>query len=228
VRDPGAGFVDLLLRANFRARGPWVSRFRINGRSYGGWCDFDDEGIREFTERFEPCRVLELGALEGGHTVELARRGYQVTAVEGRPENVARARWIFRLLGIDAVMVAADLETVPLREFGRFDTVFCSGLLYHLPRPWELIEQFPSAAPSLFLSTHYAATEETTVNGLPGRWYHELGREDPLSGLSERSFWPTKAALLDLLRASGYKQILIARDWLQENGPRLNLVASRG
>jgi SAM-dependent methyltransferase len=204
-----------------------VTRFHINGRTYGGWCDFsDDDRVLEFAERFEPCRVLELGCLEGGQTVELARRGYQVTAVEGRSENIKRARWIHRLLAVDATLLAANLEEVPLREFGRFDVVFCTGLLYHLPRPWEMIQQFPTVAPRLFLSTHYAEHEEEAINGIAGCWYTELGREDPLSGLSGRSYWPTKAALLDLLRASGYKQIEITRDWMHPNGPLLNLVGS--
>jgi SAM-dependent methyltransferase len=217
---------DAVLRLKFRRRGPWVTRFQINGRSYGGRSDFDDEAIREFTAAFQPCRVLELGSLEGGHTIELARRGYSVTAVEGRPENVRRARWVCRLLDLDPVILTANLEETPLREFGRFDVVFCSGLLYHLPRPWECIAQLPTVARGLYLSTHYTDHEETEVYGLSGRWYHELGRHDPLSGLSERSFWPTKTALLDLLRASGYRHILLTRDWMQENGPRLNLVAS--
>jgi SAM-dependent methyltransferase len=217
---------EAVIRANFRARGPWVTRFRINGRSYGGWRDFtDDDRIRDFVERFEPCDVLELGCLEAGQTVELARRGYKVTAIEGRDENVRRARWICRLFETDAVILAADLETVPLREFGRFDVVFCSGLLYHLPRPWELVEQLPAVAANVFLSTHYAEKQHATANGIAGRWYSELGREDPLSGLSERSFWPTKAALLDLLRANGYREIEVTRDWAHPNGPLLNLVA---
>jgi SAM-dependent methyltransferase len=206
-----------------------VTRFEVNGRVYGGWCDFaSDDRVREFVDRFEACRVLELGCLEGGQTVELARRGYEVTAIEGRPENVQRARWICRLLRVDAIVIGADLERVPLRAFGRFDVVFCTGLLYHLPRPREFIAQLPEVAPSLFLSTHYAESEEETANGLPGRWYRELGRQDPLSGLSEQSFWPTKSALLDLLRSSGYKHIEITRDWMHPNGPLLDLAARTG
>jgi len=217
---------DALLRLNFRTRGPWVTRFRINGRAYGGWYDVsDDDRMREFRRRFEPCSVLELGCLEGGFTVELVRRGYEVTAVDGRPENLERARWISSRLSLDASFHLADLEQVRLRGFGRFDVVFCCGLLYHLPRPWELVTQLPSVAPRLFLSTHYAATEEEVVEGFGGRWYKELGREDPFSGLSRRSFWFTKPALLELLRASGYTRIEITHDGLHKNGPLLSLVA---
>lgn len=203
-----------------------MTRFQINGRSYGGWYDYaDDDRVRDFAAHFEPCHMLELGCLEGGQTVELAQRGYKITAVEGRPENARRARWICRLIRANALILDADLETVPLREFGGFDVVFCSGLLYHLPRPREMVEQLPAVAPNLFLSTHYTENEETIANGIAGRWYYEAGGDDPLSGLSQRSFWPTRAALLDLLRANGYSQIEITRDWAHPNGPLLNLVA---
>jgi SAM-dependent methyltransferase len=202
-----------------------VTRFRIGGRSYGGWRDFtDDDRVRDCAERFGPCRVLELGCLEGGHTVELARRGFEVVGIEGRKENVRRARWISRLFKTDASVAFADLETTPLSTFGRFDLIFCSGLLYHLPRPWELIEQFPAVAPALFLSTHYAEEEETTVNGVGGRWYKELGHSDPLSGLSPRSFWPTRDALVALLEANGY-DVEIVRDCAHTNGRLISLAA---
>jgi SAM-dependent methyltransferase len=202
-----------------------VTRFQIDGRSYGGWRAFtDDDRVQDCAERFEHCRVLELGCLEGGHTIELARRGFQVVGVEGREENVRRARWICRLFKTGASVVRADLETTPLAAFGRFDLIFCSGLLYHLPKPWELVEQFPAAAPALFLSTHYAEEEEVTVNGLGGRWYKELGRGDPLSGLSPRSFWPTREALLQLLEANGY-DVEVVRDSAHPNGRLISLVA---
>jgi SAM-dependent methyltransferase len=168
--------------------------------------------------------VLELGSLEGGHSVELARRGFQVVAVEGREENVRRARWICRLFKTGGSVVCADLEATPLSVFGRFDLIFCSGLLYHLPKPWELVEQFPAAAPALFLSTHYAEEEEVTVSGLGGRWYKELGRTDPLSGLSARSFWPTREALLELLETNGY-DVEVVRDCAHPNGRLISLAA---
>src|SRR5262245_4701249 len=225
TRRRPAGLKDVALRAQFRARGPWVTRFQIDGRSYGGWRSFaDDDRVQDCAERFEPCRVLELGCLEGGQTIELARRGFQVVGVEGRDENLRRARWICRLFKTDASVVRADLETTPLAAFGPFDLVFCSGVLYHLPKPWELVEQFPAVAPALFLSTHYAEDEEVSVNGLGGRWYEELGRSDPLSGLSPQSFWPTRPALLALLEANGYA-VEVVRDWAHTNGRLINLVA---
>jgi hypothetical protein len=41
----------------------------------------------------------------------------------------------------------------------------------------------------------------------------------------ERSFCPTRDALLGLLRHHGYSQIEVAHDWEHVNGPIVNLAA---
>lgn len=231
LRDRGSPVEDIgddALAAEFAARGPWVTRFVIDGRSYGGSVAFDDPRVEWFFERFpEGGRVLELGSLEGGHTFQLAARSARVTAIEGRPQNVERARFVQGVLGVENVeFVEADLEQTPLRTFGRFDAVFCSGLLYHLPRPWELIAQLGEVAPGVFLWTHYAKTAKTTADGVAGIWYSEHGRKDPLSGLSRRSFWPTLPELRRLLAEAGLARIELVRDEPDhDHGPTVTLTA---
>jgi SAM-dependent methyltransferase len=76
-------------------------------------------------------RVLEVGAGIGLHTPFFLERGCEVTVTDGRPENVAEiAR---RLPGIRSA--AVDLEQDRPIELGRFDLVYCYGLLYHLANP---------------------------------------------------------------------------------------------
>jgi 2-polyprenyl-3-methyl-5-hydroxy-6-metoxy-1,4-benzoquinol methylase len=141
----------------------------VKGRPYGGVADFrHDRRLEHFCERFGDRKtVLELGSLEGGQTFELAARRFSMTAVDGRPENAERARWVRELLEVDGVeFIVADLENTRLRDFGAFDVVFCCGLLYHLPRPWELVDQVSDVAPAVFLWTHYAADAEAEVDGM--------------------------------------------------------------
>jgi SAM-dependent methyltransferase len=218
---------EISLADEFRRRGPWVTRFSVKGRSYGGDVSFrDDERLAQFLERFGDCKtVLELGSLEGGHTFQLAQHGYRVTGVEGRSENVERARWVGDVLGVDgAEFFVADLESTPLSEFGRFDAVFCCGLLYHLPRPWQLLDQLPGVAPAAFFWTQYAGVAEVEENGIEGAWYGEQGRKDPLSGLSPRSFWMTLPALMDRLRQNGFGRIDVVKDEpTHPHGPAVTL-----
>jgi SAM-dependent methyltransferase len=218
------------LAREFKSRGPWVSRFRIDGRAYGGKADLMDDGrIGAFAAAFADCTsVLELGSLEGAHSFSLAKRVERVVALEGREENIARARFVGTLLGVDNVeFIEADLETTPLERFGRFDAVFCVGLLYHLPRPWLLLDQLAAVTPNVFLQTHYAEHAEVTVEGMPGRHYREFGRSDPLSGLSPTSFWLTIPALTARLEQSGYSVEVLADDPGARHGAIVTLAARK-
>ncbi len=149
------------LASDFARLAPWVFKFRINGADYGGEISaVEDERLEQFF-RFAPkaARILELGSLEGAHTVQLAARTgvTDVVAIEGRAANIAKAELVQRSLGVaNATFVLANLEKADLASYGRFDAVFCSGLLYHLPEPWKLIQALPHAAPKLFVWTHYS------------------------------------------------------------------------
>ncbi len=222
------------VREEFEKRGPWVTKFVIGDREYGG--DFDamqDTRVDQFFECFPNAeRILELGSLEGGHTFNLASRPpvKHVLGIEGRESNVEKARFVQRLLGVTNVdFVTANLETTDLASFGKFDAVFCSGLLYHLPEPWGLIEQVSRVSPNLFVWTHYAREEDanTTANGWKGYTYKEFGLADPLSGMSPDSFWPTLDGLQDMLREYGLEKVrLIEDDPDHPQGPAITLAAT--
>src|SRR5207248_10079272 len=152
-----------------------------------------------------------------------------VTAIEGRAANLDKARLVQGLLGVDNVtFVEADLETAELTELGRFDALFCVGLLYHLRRPWMLLDRFSSLSDRVFLQTHYAETAEETLDGVPGRTYSEFGTSDPLSGLSHTSFWLTLPALVERLEQSGYAVRELDRSLAHPHGPIVTLAAVRG
>jgi SAM-dependent methyltransferase len=225
----------LALWYGFRRRRPWVSQFAFDGRTYGGYYDTsDDPRIVCYLQHFSNAkRILELGSLEGAHTLRLAALpGVElVLGLEGRAESVKRARFVQRCVGVRNV----EFRHVNLEEFrpstcGRFDVVFCVGLLYHLPEPWRLLADLPAAAPAILLSTHYAPDEKTDCerSGYPGAIYGEKGMRDPLSGLSAESFWPTRDALLAMVRAAGYSRIEVCRDDMHGHGPLLTLAAWTG
>src|SRR5713101_1615996 len=103
------------LKAEFARRGPWITHFLIDGVESGGqFRALDDPRIDQFFEHFPNVgTILELGSLEGGHTFVLARRPgvERVLALEARVSNIAKARFVQKLLQIDnAQFVEADLE----------------------------------------------------------------------------------------------------------------------
>ena len=218
----------------FEALGPWVTKFTINGTAYGGGFDAMNDGrIDQFFQHFPDVKtILELGSLEGGHTFALSRRhGVQrVVGIEGRKANVDKARCVQELLGIHNVeFVIGNLESHHLLAAGTFDAVFCVGLLYHLPRPWDLIEGISQVSRNLFMWTHYAAEDKAdkVVSGYRGITYREFGSADPLSGMSPQSFWPTLAGLQTMLSRYGFTRTQIIEDnKVHPHGPSVTLAAT--
>ncbi len=223
------------LAADFDALGPWVTKFEIDGESYGGqWEVLHDPRVAQFHDAFPDAEtILELGSFEGGQTARLARlEGVcKVVGLEGRSENLARAQFVLKVLGVSNAEVAlANLERFDLSTLGPFDAVFNCGLLYHLPRPWELLGRILTVTDRMYLSTHYckASAVNASEHGWPGFWYQEFGREDPLSGLAASSFWPTRDALFDMLATAGFEHVeVMAEERDHPNGPLICLNARR-
>ena len=220
------------LVAEFARRGPWITRFVIDGIASGGDYEIiNDRRVQQFLERFPNVHtILELGSLEGGHTFMLATHPgiERILAIEARAANIEKSKFIGSLLGISNVEFRqANLEHLQLANIGNFDAIFCCGLLYHLQEPWKLISQAPLVAPSLFVWTVYANENEATIeiDGLRGREHVEGGLNEPLSGLSPKSIWLTLPSLLELLKRSGYREIDILEKAQNPNGPAVSLAA---
>lgn len=224
------------LAEEFAKLGPWIYQFQINGQIYGGGISaVEDVRVERFL-RFAPNAetILELGALEGAQSFILAQHPgvKRVLALEGREANLRKARFVQELLDIRNVeFLQANLEDGDPAAFGKFDAIFCSGLLYHLPEPWKLLERLPPVAPRLFVWTQYAADAEARdlSGGRRGKIHFEGGADEPLSGMSPTATWLTLDSLRDVLSASGYKKIdVIHDDPAHANGPAVTIGATTG
>ncbi len=222
------------LETEFAKLAPWIFQFRIDGYDYGGAISAAGDVRLERFFRFAPsaASILELGALEGAHTFLLAQRPgvIRVLALEGREQNLRKARFVKELLGVrNAEFAQANLESSDLASLGDFDVVFCSGLLYHLPEPWKLIAQLPAVAPRLFIWTHYAAEAEAepVSTGLRGKIHIEGGGTEPLSGMSPTATWLTLESLITTLTTSGYGSVhVMHNDPTHANGPAVTIGAT--
>lgn len=225
-----------ILRRRFDSLAPWITRFETDGMVLGG--DYDAAGdtrLRTFFEAAGPLagkRILELGPLEGGHTLQLARRGARVVAVEGREANHRRCLLIKDVFKLDNVdFVFGDVRSLDAGGVGRFDMVFNVGVLYHLDEPWATLRSLSQMAPAMFLWTHCTSPEDAnaTVRAdgislagrrfregavrrrltkwLPGRVWLRPQLKDPLSGLQHDSFWPTRESLEAMLKATGWGRV---------------------
>lgn len=222
-----------LLSDAFDRRGPWVTGVRIDGKTYGRATRHSSPRLGEFFEAFPEAsrdRILEPGSLEGAMTLELARRAREVVGLEGRLQNVERAEFLKGLFGADNVAFhLTNLEEDGLSSYGKFDAVFCCGLLYHLAHPRAFVERAAAVAPNLYLDTQYARPDWQLAerDGLRG-WVRTEDPQDPQSGLSGTAFWPTLDELYRLLSESGYGTVVtLARPPDNRHGPRVRIAASR-
>ncbi len=216
------------MRSIFEHCGPWQSRFQINGETLGGPYDFPaDPRIRRLAGELslKDKRVLELGCLEGGHSLALSQLGpRELISVEGRVANFVRCCVIKNIFNLNNVkFFLDDARCVTADKYGHFDITVVMGVLYHLPDPHVLLANLPILSDVVYLNTHYAndrhpqhspAAELFTPWGsFYGKRYHEYGLVDPLSGLDEHSFWPYLDDLLTMCRRAGFLHVkIIAQD----------------
>lgn len=82
--------------------------------------------------------VLEVGAGIGLHTTFFLERGCDVTITDGAPENMAEIRR--RHPGVKNRIL--DLENPTATDsMSMFDIIYCYGLLYHMSRPENVLQQ---------------------------------------------------------------------------------------
>ena len=99
-------------------------------------------------------RVADLGCLEGGFALTFAQAGYEVVGIEGRRSNIERCQFLasaFRLPQLS--YTHEDVRNVA--AYGRFDAIFCAGLLYHLDQPVAFLRLLGSLTERLLMvQTH--------------------------------------------------------------------------
>ena len=92
-------------------------------------------------------RVLDVGCGVGHLAQFFVKQGCDVVCIDGREQNIASLHSRYPSL----VAHVANVETEPLSQFGRFDVVFCYGLLYHLENPIAALRNMASVCEELLL-----------------------------------------------------------------------------
>ena len=169
-------------------------------------------------------RVLDLACLEGMYALELARRGAEVVAIEGREANIEKARFAGRALGIDVDFQLGDVRDLSGERHGEFDLVLALGILYHLDTPdlFPFVERIGDVSKrALIVDTGVgrAATEQLQHDGATYRGVR-LVEHAPESTEADRqqAVWSsldnltavalTRPSLESLLAQQGFTSVL--------------------
>lgn len=170
-------------------------------------------------------RALDLGALEGGISIALAKNGCEVIGVEMRAKSLRKAKFAAKALDLENVnFIQGDMLRLNELRLGTFDLIICAGTLYHvdaldlLPFMRSLNDACKGVA---IFDTHISlvpSAEYTAAPGLNvrGQSFVEHApnmqdtKEDKLWASSENNFafWPTERSLANLLLSAGFSQIV--------------------
>lgn len=178
--------------------------------------DFISQPLKEL-------RVLDLGSLEGMYSFEFAKHGSDVVGIEGRVENIEKARFANRVLGFDkSEFVQDDVRNLDAEKYGKFDVVLCCGILYHLDAPdiFIFLEKIAEVCKRLLIVDTQIAVEETKNwkrkklvivdykgEKFSGRSFKEQ-LESPWAALNNtNSFWLDRKSLYRAIRRVGFMQV---------------------
>ena len=179
--------------------------------------------------------VLEIGCFEGVHTSGLCRVARDVTAVDGRMENVVKTIVRTALYGFHPRVFVCNVEDpAHALRLPAADVVHHVGVLYHLVDPASHLAAVARLTRgTLMLDTHYAPAEEASQSyewegrTLRFKSYREFGHADPFSGMYADSKWLRLEDLLTILEEAGLPAIEVVERRIERNGTRVLLYASR-
>jgi Protein of unknown function (DUF1698) len=160
--------------------------------------------------------VIEFGPSDGIHTGLLIATGArQITAVEGRPENVVKLLAAKYAMGWDNLEILADNFQVPGRWASRrYDAVFAHGVFYHCVDPFYFFDQLTRISDTIFIGGWVASDTAPLSEWRTMRYgersyrvqiYDEVAHF--LAGLTTRSICPDPGGVDDFFARAGYDAI---------------------
>jgi len=141
--------------------------------------------------------AIDVGCGVGYFSELLRADGFEVTAVDGRAENVAEA---LRRHG-NIQFHQFNAEDPELAGLGPFDLCFCFGLLYHLENPLQAIRNLRALTKSVLLVESVTFPGSEPIMAL----IDEEIFED--QGLQHFAFYPTEACLIKMFYRAGFSHV---------------------
>lgn len=177
-------------------------------------------------------RVLDLACNAGWWSLAAIRAGAAyVYGVDGRAMHIEQANVVFSEFDVDPPRYRFEERNVfDLDDIGEFEVVLCLGLLYHVAKPFELLERISRWNRDLLVI-------DTSVNRYPGSLL-ELHREstsDLVNAVDHQLVVsPSKGAVVEMGNELGYQVVTLRprfTSWLgcgdYRNGTRRAFICAK-
>lgn len=152
-------------------------------------------------------RILEVGAGSGRDSIELARRGAQVTVLDYVPSSLGVVAANARAAGVDLDYICGDGTCMPFPE-GTFDVVFHQGLMEH----------FKDERPLLRDNRRVLKTGGHVVIDVPQKWHiYTVGKKILIALDKWFAGWETQYSireLSDLVESENFTVVHRFGDWM--------------
>lgn len=140
--------------------------------------------------------VLDLGANACGFSVEFAKRGADVLAVELEPKFVKQAKFVVDHFGLSHKIDIRQGDLFDAPNFGEFDIVAYVGLSYHIRHPQLALDMLSWNCRSMFISS---------TQTIPGDGLSMTNRAEATGTSYLAGYEPTEALFLRMLSAAGFR-----------------------
>lgn len=229
------------IRQGIEELGPWFYRFEFGDGLETtpaippSVVDIFDTRLRmlsaavdlHFGSRLRDIECLDIGCHEGFYSLAMARRGVRsVVAVDARPENLNRARFVSEAMGVNNVVYRQGrVETLASDQARTFELTLFLGLLYHVEDPMRCLRQVAAVTGELcILETQVVDEVEGYAEWGSREWTRpyqgilavidETGEFDAgnrETGVSPMATCPSPKALLFMLKQAGFKRAEILK-----------------
>jgi hypothetical protein len=228
----------------------WTTQFEIDGVKYGGNTPqlVNDERLLWHIEQaggIEGKTIMELGPLEGAHTLTMIEKGARkIIAIEGNENCYRRCRIVEKVFNFPTFwgeFRKADFTvSVPAKaaEGMKYDIVSAAGVLYHQLNPAELIHNLSKITDTVFVWSHVAGWTTPSMEEIKvfadGRDY--LGKVNNYganktktycAGLNEKAVWLYPEEMLRCFEDAGFKNITVKEKGEHPNGDYILFIAKK-
>lgn len=174
-------------------------------------------GVRE-----RGLECLDIGCHEGFYSLAMARRGMNVTGLDAREENLSRARFVAKAMGLDNVGYRQGrVETLAADPGRAFDLTLFLGVLYHVEDPMLCLRQVAAVTGEMcVIETQVVDEVEGAAEWGSREWLRpyqgilalidETGEFDAggrETGVTPMATCPSPKALRFMLRQAGFRRV---------------------
>ena len=194
---------------------------------------------------FEGCEILELGPMEGFHSVALSKeKPKQVISVEANPRNFFKCLSVkehFKLQNVEFML--GDFKKYLESKPKRFDFILAAGVLYHVAEPFRVMDLIMDLTDAFGVcTTFYDADDQSfTFSGIskeivyPGtepftvydRYNNSITTRGKKHGIEDSAWLFTRDDFLRYLDYRNFDIEVFQNIRLENSGPRVRLFAKR-